>query len=235
MDKLQSVEKYGERYVRDFLGNYIPNKDEYLKDWYKALDFFFGKSFMRGRKDKLSERFWLATMKTLETDRPSKGYDRQTLENRLVTNGVNNGRDRRMVLEVIDFIFNSLDDFENNIVKYAVSGIKSGKISEVFNRLDGIFEIGDKIACFYLRDIIMVYQLESYLKAEDFRYCQPVDTWVIQTASKLGIVRDTKIPKEEARETIIGACLKANVSPLLFNAGAWIVGARSFDLLLEKI
>jgi hypothetical protein len=36
-------------------------------------------------------------------------------------------------------------------------------------------------------------------------------------------------------EPIVSYCLQNKISPLLFNAGAWYIGARSFDLLIELI
>ena len=36
-------------------------------------------------------------------------------------------------------------------------------------------------------------------------------------------------------ERIVEQCRNYSVCPLLFNAGAWYVGARSFELLLESL
>lgn len=235
MQKLKSVEEYGRLYQKRFLEQPIAQKDLLLNDWNKALEFMFHKTFYRGRKDELSERFMNATLKTLEQHKPTKNYNPSLLSKQLLENGVNNGTDRRMVLEVLNFIFKQLDDYENNVVKYTVQKIKTGKTKEVFEALNNIYAIGDKLASFYLRDIILVYGLEKSLQQGDFQYCQPIDTWVKQVAVKLGILPSQDTSIEESKKLITEACHKADISPLLFNAGAWMVGARSFELLVETL
>src|SRR3989344_9512258 len=137
--------------------------------------------------------------------------------------------DLRMVLEVLDFTFNSLGPYSNNIVQYTIHQIKERKIADVFNELIGIHAIGNKLASFYLRDVIIIYQLEKLLKPDEFRYCQPIDTWVKQVALKIGIITQKDEDIEDTKNAIIKTCLDAGVSPLLFNAGMWMVGAQSFE------
>lgn len=244
MNKIKGIEKYGLLYVERFLRQQIDNKEKIYSDWYEALiKFFFTKVFYRGRNDELSERFMNATIQTLNEYKPTKNYDRESLNSRLESNGVNNGMDRQMVLEVLDLIFNSLTSSQNNIVKYTVDEIKDGKIVNVFNTLNKIYCIKDKLASFYLRDVIITYQLEKILKPNDFQYCQPIDTWVKKVVLKINIINSADIDKiksnkkknEYIKSAIIKSCLDANISPLLFNAGAWLVGAKSFDLLIENL
>jgi len=159
--KTKAIEKYGQLYVERFLKQQIDNKEKIYSDWYEALKFLFTKVFARGRKDELSERFMNATIKTLNEYKLNKNYDQKLLDNLLKSNGVNNGKDRKMVLEVIDLIFNSLNSYQNNIVKYTVDEIKKNKIVNVFNTLNNIYCIGDKLASFYLRDIIIIYQWKT--------------------------------------------------------------------------
>ena len=54
-------------------------------------------------------------------------------------------------------------------------------------------------------------------------------------ALKIKVIKSKDDNIEIIKNDIIKSCLKANVSPLLFNAGLWIVGANSFDLLIEKL
>ncbi len=136
---------------------------------------------------------------------------------------------------VVDFIFNLPAPYKNNFVKYTVDQIKEDKILDIFNKLNGIYAIGDKLASFYLRDVILIFDLEKYLQVEDLQYCQPVDTWVKQVAIKLDIISSQAMEVKIVKLAIINACKNVNVSPLLFNAGAWMVGARSFELLIEKL
>jgi len=233
--KIKAIEKYGQFYVERFLRQQINNKEKIYSDWYEALKFLFAKVFYRGRRDELSEKFMNATIKTLNENKPDKNYNPELLNNLLKSNGVNNRKDRKMVLEVIDLIFSSLNSYQNNIVKYTVDEIKKGKAVNIFNMLNKIYCIGDKLASFYLRDVIIIYRLEKYLKPDDFQYCQPIDTWVKQVALKIGIMKSEKEKTENVKTAIIRHCLNANVNPLLFNAGAWLIGAQSFNLLIEKL
>jgi hypothetical protein len=234
MKKIKSVEQYGQLYVKRFLGEQISKKDTVYDDWREALDFLFSKVFYRGRRDELSERFMQATLNTLRGVDLKKDYDKQLLDNRLQSNGVNNHKDRKMVCEVLDFIFNLPTPYDHNIVKYTIERIKNGKILDIFNELNTIYAIGDKLSSFYIRDVALVFDLEDKLLADDFKYCQPIDTWVKQVAIKLDIIAQQEGDVETIKSAIIDACRGANVSPLLFNAGAWMVGAKSFDLLIER-
>ncbi len=235
MKQIKSVEQYGQLYVKRFLREQISKKDIVYDDWREALDFLFSKVFYRGRKDELSERFMQATLNTLRGVDLKKDYDKQLLDNRLQSNGVNNHKDRKMVCEVLDFIFNLPDSYGYNIIKYTVERIKNREIESVFNELNGIYAIGDKLSSFYIRDVALVFELEDKLLADDFKYCQPIDTWVKQVAVKLGIISSQEGDIETIKSAIIDGCRGANTSPLLFNAGAWMVGAKSFDLLMEQL
>jgi hypothetical protein len=237
MNKIKEIEKYGRLYIDRFLRQQIVDKETIYNNWYEALKFFFTKSFSRGRRNELSERFMKNTIRTLEEYKLTKNsYEQKLLDSRLTSNGVNNRHDRQMVLGVIDLVFNSLDSYENNIVQYTVNQIKEGKIADVFSTLDGIHAIGDKLASLYLRDVILIYQLEKSLKSNDeFKYCQPIDTWVKQVAFKVGIIKSEEAKIEDIKGAIIKSCLNVESPPLLFNAGAWMVGANSFELLIERL
>lgn len=234
--KIKAVEEYGRLYVAKFIQDQINNRDNFYNDWQEARNFLFSKVFYRGRRDELSERFMKAALKTLKEFEPTKNYDKQLLGSKLKLNGVNNSKDRRMISGVLDFIFNLPISYENNIVKYTIDQIKEGKILDIFNKLNEIYAIGDKLASFYLRDVILIFELEKYLQVlEDFQYCQPVDRWVKQVAVKLDIIPPQMVEVKVIKLAIIKECKKVNVSPLLFNAGAWMIGARSFELLIERL
>jgi hypothetical protein len=202
----------------------------------RGIIVFLHEIFYRGRKDALSEKFMNAAIGTLNQYWGIGGRNyREELPELLKNNGVNNKHDRRLIIEVINFIFDKLKPFENNIVKYTLVKIKEGSIREMFYNLNKIYAIGDKIACLYLRDIILIYDLEHYLKVEDFEYCQPIDTWVKQVAMQLKIIDQQVSDIKTIKNKIITTCFEKNISPLLVNAGSWFVGAKSFELLLEKL
>jgi len=63
-----------------------------------------------------------------------------------------------------------------------------------------------------------------------------VDTWVRKVSIKLQIPGCTKDKTVDGIvEPAVDFCMNNKISPLLFNAGSWYVGAKSFDLLLELI
>ena len=77
---MRNIEQLGERYCRKYLD---PLDKEKLQDnWWEALKFFFDRSFMRGRRDKLSNEYYYFTFKTLEEPfsitkgNPNSSYER---------------------------------------------------------------------------------------------------------------------------------------------------------------
>jgi len=61
---MKNIERLGERYVEEYLGRW--KKEEIQDNWWKALKFFFSHSFMRGRRDELSNEYYHFTIKALE-------------------------------------------------------------------------------------------------------------------------------------------------------------------------
>ena len=233
------AQRYGNRYKKEMLKDANENKNQICNNRYKSIEFLFSKIFYRGRHDQLSKKFMnnaLEVIRKLYEEKREFIYD--GLENLLEKGGVNNRVDRKMVVEVLNFIFNSLQGYERNIVKYTIELIENGKIKEVFDTLDNIYGIGDKTASFYLRDVILVYGLERELTLDDFQYCQPLDTWIRQVTARLGIIEEKwDISKDiyKIKNAIITKCRANKVSPLLFNAGAWMTGSKALELLLENI
>jgi len=63
---IKNIELLGERYCQEYLYNKKCNKQKLEKDWWEALKFFFSHSFMRGRKDKLSNEYYCFTVEVLK-------------------------------------------------------------------------------------------------------------------------------------------------------------------------
>ena len=61
---MRNIEQLGERYCRKYLDPW--HKGRLQNNWWEALKFFFGHSFMRGRRDKLSNEYYCFTFGTLE-------------------------------------------------------------------------------------------------------------------------------------------------------------------------
>lgn len=226
------------------------------QDWWLALIFFFDRAFYQGRNDKVSGYFEQATIKALSSvlanlsssegrpvslkglshwldrdkwrsqgnplwDALSKKYD--------TANGKKYGtgreRDREMVLSTLNFTVNHCEDC--NILEYSIRHIQDGKIAMLSDELHSIVSVGDKIASFFLRDTVFVFDLESYLKPKDYYYVVPIDTWVGKVASKLGI--------EANAEAIAIVCQQNDVSPIKFDQGAWYLGSHSFSVLIDML
>ncbi len=134
-------------------------------------------------------------------------------------------RDCEMVLDIFRFICEkkSAEGQILNIAAYAAECIEAGNTEKAHKELDEIWQIGPKIAAFFLRDLATVLQLKPVPR--DYRFLQPVDTWVGQIADKLNIHADK----------LVDACQSAGVDPIRFNQGAWYLGKHSLDLLLENL
>jgi len=221
----------------------IAHKDQILQDWWEALKLFFNKSFYRGRRDEISGRFHRIALESLTSyfgnDAPDaaslmnkahgKGWNR--LSDFLLTNGLNNKGDRKMVISTLEFICDLGPPFSYNIAKFCKKKIEEGRLSEVYTRIIGIDFIGDKLASLFLRDLVVLYDLN--VKNEDFDFLQPVDTWVKQVAIMIGLIEE-KASFTAVKKAIIDSCLACGISPIEFNMGAWYVGANSFQVLLDK-
>lgn len=225
------------------------------QDWWLALIFFFDRAFYQGRNDKLSGYFEQATIQALRgvlagsssgerfsaLKTLSRWLDRQEWKSQGnplgdalskkydIADGKKSGtgreQDREMVLSSLNFIVNHCKDY--NILGYSIRHIQSGEIGRLSNELHNIVSVGDKIASFFLRDTVFVYDLETYLKPEDYCYVVPIDTWVGKVADKLGIEANAK--------AIAIVCQQNGVSPIKFDQGAWYLGSHSFSVLLDML
>ncbi|HUT59380.1 MAG TPA: hypothetical protein VNA25_16140 [Phycisphaerae bacterium] len=148
------------------------------------------------------------------------------------TSGTGKARDREMVLDGLRFICeHALDGQILNIAAYTAERIEAGETSVVYRELDGIRQVGPKIAAFFLRDLVAVLELQSRLSPADYRLLQPVDTWVEKIAGKMNI----QAGPHGLAAAIAETCQREGVDPIRFNQGAWYLGAHSFDLLLENL
>lgn len=249
--KLKVIAGFGKRYKNEYLYNQI-NKQNLQKllreDWYEALKFFFGRSFMRGRRDQISVDFMNKAIKALDdfnlkNNRPNK-FNRnknwkEILENKLQESGVNNKYDRGMVLSTIEFILN-LDGY--NLINYSLQKIENCKIENIYKEIDSLTAVGDKIVSFFLRDIACIFDLT--IQNDKQIFLQPIDTWVGRILEKLSIAQKSDIDKalsgnknslKRVREAIIKKCNDAKISSIEFNQGAWYLGFHAFEILFENL
>ncbi len=230
--KVGYVTSCASTYVENLRSQWQPNT--MTSDWWHALHFWFSHAFYRGRRDSLSavfqERAMTVVKETLgTTDRISldalSEEDLQaegTLDSRLLQAKLNNRYDRQMVLSTLAYI-RDLDG--SNIVAHSLEQIRSGMMEEHYRSLMTIRAIGPKLATFYLRDLDILYDLREYLPADGYVMMQPLDTWVMNISSRIGIIPANE-PTFQNQQLVVEACLEAGANPNLYNIGAYWIGSQ---------
>ena len=246
-NKIRGVAEFHKEYKDKFLDDRTKHKAEYEESPEKALFFILSYSFYQGRRDELSEKFEKNAKEALkkflpENDPLSLVFERMTdkdvlkaryreLDSLLYQYGVKKGGDRLMVISLINFIQSSN---EKNLISFLIKQIKSKKVAEAHNKLDSIWSIGPKIASLILRDVVYIYELETYLNKEDYYFLQPIDTWVHKISKELELIGEDKIYRGEAKD-ITDKCFELEINPIHYNQGAWYIGSNSLQILLENI
>lgn len=249
--KIKVIADFGKKYQKKYLFNEKQKTDlqnSLEKNWYEALKFFFTKSFMRGRKSNISIDFMNKAIKVLDEFSinilDKNGEWEKGLEDELKSRGVNNKDDREMVKSIINFIL-GLKDYNYNLINYILQDYRLKKkfdVKKIYNELDKIHAVGDKIASLFLRDVACIFDLKIPYKKQI--YLQPIDTWVVQVLKKLNIVQNEVKNSsingnidflKTVREAIIKHCDDAKVSSIEFNQGAWYIGFHSFEILFENL
>jgi hypothetical protein len=242
---IKAILEYGARYRKELLLREW-TREQLLEDWQAALRFFFSKAFYQGRSDAMSARVEKAAVEVLDfnfshADLRLANWDldvlRRELHDKVGKGKVGKARDIEMVISCLRFV-NRLPD--SNIVAYSVRRIEAGEIGQHYDEIQrsknksGIFQVGPKIAAFYLRDVVSLYELEDNISAEFQFTLQPIDVWVRRVAYDTGMV-----PKRGSDQLIAQAiadlCNEEGCSPLQFNQGAWYAGANAFSLLMERL
>lgn len=216
--------------------------------------FFFGHSFYQGRSDDISWKVDCAARKTIKKFMDDTGEDYEAilkeenhkeissrLEGVIGAGKVGKCRDIDMVISTLKFI--STRD-NQNIVSYSIDKIKDGKLEELYEEIDSITQIAQKCDAFFLRDVVSFYNLQDSVSKDDFIYLQPIDTWVTKVSHKLGIIELAPKYKNNLhaaidndydvfRDNIVNACRNLGVSSISYNQGAWYVGAKSYDVIMD--
>ena len=248
-EAIKIISSYSARYQQEYLSEY--DIDDLQSDWWEAFDFFLSRACVQGRSDKVSLKVYRAVNLTLTPIFEGKYQTtkfgrikanrwrtvRRNLEEKIGEGKVGKGRDIDMIISAL-FFLDRLGD--KNIVNYSVRMIQNNKISELYKELqksqdrNGIVQVGPKIASFFLRDLVFLFNLGGEITPETMPLIQPVDTWVKRICNSIGIV-SMDDDFEVIRNKIIEYCHNAQVDPLDFNQGTWYVGSHSYDLVLEFI
>lgn len=111
-----------------------------------------------------------------------------------------------------------------NLASHVRSLIQNNQTKEAHDLVDDIRGVGTKIASLYLRDIAYLGRIpENTIK--DSYYLQPVDTWINQAISIIFGQGKPKVLRKK-QEMIVELCETANVSPIAFSQGAWVLGSQ---------
>jgi hypothetical protein len=83
---LKNIEELGQKYIDKHLSYYLERKELLDTNWWEALYFFFFHSFMRGRRDTLSNEYCYFALDTLEDYLSIKDGDLDKSYNKLIKN-----------------------------------------------------------------------------------------------------------------------------------------------------
>ena len=228
------VLKSGEIYRKKFLDkNFLRerlsiNVSELKKNKLEALKFFFSRVLFQGRRDELSEKVYGYVKEVLEDCLQRFGkIDEKICEDKLKEIKGNKGKIRDRDIELVT---KTLEKFKDeNIVTYSIEKIQNGHIKELYNELNSIKGIGQKTSSFFLRDLVLLFELKIN-KKEDAVYLQPIDTWVRKGLEILFGIKDKN--DEELKRKIVNIC-KSVEDSVKFNAGLWIIGTHPYHILNE--
>lgn len=149
-----------------------------------------------------------------------------------------NDDDTMMVLDTLKFITSSPEN--KNIYKVIKDKLENQQLKEAYELLTGpsnvdiskknFNAIGDKIASFIIRDILLLNP-GIKVKDEDLKMVFPVDTWVRKIARKLKFQAKTD---REIKEKFINLCKENGINIPKCAAGLWYLGFHSLDILIEN-
>lgn len=212
-------EKYGDIYTKRFLFNKNYTHENLLKDKLLAFEFFIDHSFRKGRKNELSERYISVVLKELYKVEQSKNFiDLTKIEGKIPP------KDKKHLESLLKFIKTKIPD--QNIYRYIFTKLISGDIRETFKELRSIHGIGDKIARFIIRDIMLVCNIDININ-NNIEYLFPIDTHVNNFFKSFGI--DIRFDKNSDFNKKLSK--RGSISVAKIAAGIWYLHYYSFDIL----
>ncbi|PSN94816.1 hypothetical protein B9Q06_08060 [Candidatus Marsarchaeota G2 archaeon ECH_B_2] len=234
-----NIANLSEKYHQEYLAARW-SKDKLLNDWYYAFEFFLDHTLLQGRSDRVSEKVVEAVFEVSEHNRNmiEEGFKSGNwkdlmvkLFERIGKGKVGKRADVNHVIDSLEFLREKISD--RNVVKYTVDEVKARGVLQVYGELDGIKQVGDKVACFYLRDVVSLFELEGCVPPGDRRLLLPIDTWVKKFAKEY-LVEGAKDPKnDEIKQKILKVCDDYGVSPAKLDQGIWYAGFNSYNVLIE--
>lgn len=228
---LEAICNYGERYRQEHLFLRY-DRVKLLGDPVSSLDFVFGRIFYQGRNDKLSKRVQDAAWEVIfQKIRDPLWHFTESVEASLISDlqqvigpgHVGKGGDITMILDLMRYRETVP---ERNIVAYSCDRIRKGELCQHYRELDALHQIGPKIAAFYLRDVVSLFDLEGSISPLDYELLQPIDVWVRKFAIHRMKIAVDKADNKTIARNIIEYCAKEGCSTLLFNQGVWYLSTH---------
>ena len=122
--------------------------------------------------------------------------------------------------------------------------MKSCVINSLHSDLQQISQVGDKIASFYLRNIVKFFNVDTKYYSNNIDKVLPIDIWIKRVILKLlnPDLKDAEIQKRIEEESdklikskMIEICQTHHLDAVCFNQGCWVMGFHSFDLVVNYI
>ena len=235
------------RFGEIFYSTFKPKLENANKNLLNAFDMFPGTFFFHGRNDSLSEQYKTIARKKFSVYGIKKLINNPKfieepeviiIGNKPIKRALNK-RDRKMFKEMLE----KMDDIENNnFVTYAINKIKEGKFKELLTEIIGnpatkkknIYGAGPKTTSLFLRDVVIIFDLEACIKEDDYFMLFPIDTWVRKICKRLKLVRKNDNDKTIIQK-IVRKCKELGIDPLLVNAGIWYVGKFSQEIAFNNL
>lgn len=234
MDDHQTRFKRIADFARKYREEELPEEESDANGGPFNLRFFLKRAFAGARSEELSKEYREAAEEVLRRleDRGKTSFesDKEFLDE-LENAGVGNQYDRRMVVEILEFIEGISD---NDVIEYVEEKANNEELETAFEELTDIFNVGPKKATLFLRDAVTLLELDECVASDDYKYLFPVDTWVHRVADELGIVETDGPDWTKDSEAIVDEC-PDGTSPIEFNQGAWYLGANAFDVLMDYL
>ncbi len=223
---LPFFEEYGERYRKVYLHNRDYTDENLKENPYLALEFFLRHSFYRGRRQELSDRYFLEVSKVLfELEDKNKPIE----EIKSYVEPIEIPKtDKEHIISLIEYM--EKFSYNHNIYNHIKELIEES-IEKAYMELRKIKQVGPKIASFILRDVILVAGLELKIEnPESIKYIFPQDTHVKK-------VLKNYFPTEKFYIYLFQYLNKNNKNNTLTVAkiasGMWYAHYHAFDILME--
>jgi len=130
---------------------------------------------------------------------------------------IQNINEEKSVIEVLNLQNQStLSTYINNLMT------QGNNIIQSFEFLKNIRGVGDKIASFYLRDLVVVLKL-NLGNVQNRQLLQPIDIWVERVIKCLVVSQNMN--KDEVANWIVTNSLKYDLNPEYINMGIWFYGS----------